>query len=109
LNDAKVAFNRDSYEDVGSNVKEPYTVSISGFTGLSLGDHSIRIDNSFSFINDATFYHGRNTFKAGKGNNIACAGFFHFHFVQALKSVKITRPLGQILSFDFILPRAPAS
>ncbi len=65
LNDAKVAFNRDAYEDVGSNQGTPYTVSISGFASLSLGDHSTRIDNSFSFIDDATFYHGRHTFKAG--------------------------------------------
>jgi hypothetical protein len=65
LNDAKVAYNRDSYEDVGDSTKEPYTVAISGFTSLTLGDHSQRIDNSFSFIDDATFYHGRHTLKAG--------------------------------------------
>ena len=65
LNDAKIAFNRDAYEDVGVNVKEIYSVTISGLTSLSLGDHSDRIDNSFSFIDDATFYHGRHTFKAG--------------------------------------------
>ncbi len=65
FNDARVGFNRDSYEDVGNNQVTPYSVSISGFAGLSLGDHSVRIDNSFSFVDDATFYHGRHTFKAG--------------------------------------------
>ena len=65
LNVAKIGFNRDAYEDVGNNVKEKYTVSISGLSGLSLGDHSIRIDNSFSFIDNATLYYGRHTFKTG--------------------------------------------
>lgn len=65
LNDAKVAWNRDAYEDVGSNQLTPYSVTITGFTPLLLADHSNRTDNSFSFIDDATFYHGRHTFKAG--------------------------------------------
>lgn len=65
LNVAKVAYNRDNYEDIGSNVKIPYTVSISGLTSLALGDHSMRIDNSFSFIDNATYYRGRHTIKVG--------------------------------------------
>jgi hypothetical protein len=65
LNDAKVGFNRDDYMDIGNNVKLPYTVNISGLTSLSLGDHSIRIDNSFSFVDDFTYNHGRHTIKAG--------------------------------------------
>ncbi|MGH9562599.1 MAG: TonB-dependent receptor, partial [Terracidiphilus sp.] len=65
LNVAQIAFNRDNYEDVGRNVKERYTVSITGLSSLSLGDHSIRIDNSFSFLDNATYYHGRHTLKGG--------------------------------------------
>ncbi|MBO0861992.1 MAG: TonB-dependent receptor [Chloracidobacterium sp.] len=65
LNVAKVGFNRDDYSDFGSNVKLPYTVNINGLTSLSLGDHSIRIDNSFSFVDDFTYNHGRHTIKAG--------------------------------------------
>jgi hypothetical protein len=65
LNDVKIGFNRDDYMDIGNNVQIPYTVNITGLTSLSLGDHSIRIDNSFSGIDDFTYYHGRHTFKAG--------------------------------------------
>jgi Carboxypeptidase regulatory-like domain len=65
LNVAKVAFNRDDYQDVGANTKIQYTVSISGLTSLALGDHSDRVDNSFSFLDNATWYHGRHTVKVG--------------------------------------------
>ena len=65
LNVSKVAFNRDDYQDVGSDTKIPYTVSISGLTSLALGDHSDRVDNSFSFLDNATWYHGRHTIKVG--------------------------------------------
>jgi hypothetical protein len=65
LNVSKAAFNRDDYQDVGANTKIQYTVSISPLTSLALGDHSDRIDNSFSFLDNATYYHGRHTIKAG--------------------------------------------
>ncbi|MBO0721557.1 MAG: TonB-dependent receptor, partial [Blastocatellia bacterium] len=64
LNDVRVGFNRDNYEDIGDG-KSPYSLSITGFAGYSLGDHSSRVDNSYSFIDNATFYNGRHTFKAG--------------------------------------------
>jgi hypothetical protein len=64
LNDARIGFNRDNYVDVGDG-KTPYSVTITGFAGYSLGDHSSRIDNSYSFVDNATFNHGRHTFKAG--------------------------------------------
>ncbi|MBO0861403.1 MAG: TonB-dependent receptor [Chloracidobacterium sp.] len=64
LNDARIGFNRDNYEDVG-DATTPYSVSITGFAGYSLGDHSSRVDNSYSFIDNATFGYGRHTFKAG--------------------------------------------
>ena len=64
LNDARIGFNRDNYVDVGDG-KTPYSVSITGFAGFSLGDHSSRVDNSYTFIDNATFSHGRHTIKAG--------------------------------------------
>jgi hypothetical protein len=64
LNDARIGFNRDNYLDVGDG-KSPYSVSITGFAGYPLGDHSSRVDNSYSFVDNATFGHGRHTFKAG--------------------------------------------
>ena len=67
LNDARIGFNRDNYVDVGDG-KTPYSVSITGFAGYSLGDHSSRIDNSYSFVDNATFSHGRHTDQGGRGN-----------------------------------------
>jgi Carboxypeptidase regulatory-like domain len=64
LNDARIGFNRDNYVDVGDG-KTNYSVSITGLAGYSLGDHSSRIDNSYSFIDNATFAKGRHTIKAG--------------------------------------------
>ncbi len=64
LNDAKLGFNRDNYQDVGDG-KSIYSLSITGFSGYSLGDHSWRIDNSYSFIDNFTYTKGRHTIKAG--------------------------------------------
>jgi hypothetical protein len=64
LNDARIGFNRDNYVDVGDGTT-PYSLSITGFAGYSLGDHSARIDNSYSFVDNATFNHGRHTIKVG--------------------------------------------
>jgi Carboxypeptidase regulatory-like domain/TonB dependent receptor-like, beta-barrel len=64
LNDARIGFNRDNYVDVGDGTT-PYSLSITGFAGYSLGDHSARIDNSYSFVDNATFSRGRHTIKAG--------------------------------------------
>jgi len=64
LNDARIGFNRDNYVDKGDGTS-PYSLSVTGLASYSLGDHSSRIDNSYSFIDNATFNHGRHTFKAG--------------------------------------------
>ena len=64
LNDARLGFNRDDYVDVGDGTT-PYSLSITGFAGFSLGDHSSRIDNSYSFVDNITFLSGRHTIKAG--------------------------------------------
>ena len=65
LNDAKVGYNNDEYQDVGAGATTVYTLSVSPNFSYTLGDHSFRHDNSFSFLDDASFYHGRHTFKAG--------------------------------------------
>ena len=57
LNDARLGFNRDDYVDVGDGTT-PYSLSITGFAGFSLGDHSSRIDNSYSFVDNITFLSG---------------------------------------------------
>ena len=64
VNDTRIGSNRDNYVDVGDG-KTRYSVTIPGFTGYSLGDHSSRIDNSYSFIDNATLSRGRHTIKAG--------------------------------------------
>src|SRR5215813_13090874 len=64
LNDTRLGFNRDAFVDVGDG-KLPYSISITGFDTYALGDHSSRIDNSYSIIDNATFYRGRHTIKAG--------------------------------------------
>ena len=67
LNDARIGFNRDNYVDVGDGTT-PYSVSITGFAGYSLGDHSSRIDNSYSFVDNATFSHGPPHHQGGRGD-----------------------------------------
>jgi len=62
LNDARIGFNRDDYVDIGDG-KTPYSLSITGFDSYALGDHSSRIDISFSFVDNATVSRGRHTIK----------------------------------------------
>jgi hypothetical protein len=64
MNDTRLGFNRDDYLAVGDG-KTPYSLTIPGFAGFALGDYSSRIDNSYTLIDDATFYRGRHTIKAG--------------------------------------------
>jgi len=64
LNDARIGFNRDNYQDVGDG-KSLYSLSIVGFASYSLGDHSWRRDNSYSFVDNFTYTKGRHTIKAG--------------------------------------------
>ena len=82
LNDVKLGFNRDAYQDVGDG-QTPYSVTITGFASYALGDHSARIDNSYSFIDDATIIGGphlqirhRHSRYAGKQNASACIAEF---------------------------------
>jgi hypothetical protein len=64
LNDARFGFNRAAYENGGST-KLPYTVTVTGFGSYSLPDPSLRHDNSFDIVDNATWVKGRHTFKAG--------------------------------------------
>ncbi|HEX4068041.1 MAG TPA: TonB-dependent receptor [Acidobacteriaceae bacterium] len=65
LNDAKVGYNRDEYQDVGSGGTSIYSLTISPNFSYSLGDHSFRHDDTYSFLDDADFYRGRHTIKTG--------------------------------------------
>lgn len=64
LNDSRIGFNRDNYQDVGDG-KSLYSLSITGFTSYALGDHSWRRDNSYSLLDNFTLTKGRHTIKAG--------------------------------------------
>jgi hypothetical protein len=63
-NDFKFGFNRDNYE-AGQTTYLPIAVSVSGFTALGNPSGSVRRDNSFSTVDDATYVTGRHTIKAG--------------------------------------------
>jgi hypothetical protein len=64
MNDAKFGFNRAAFTQGETNTL-PYSVSVTGFTKLDDPTGSVRYDNSFTFIDDATLVRGRNTIKAG--------------------------------------------
>jgi hypothetical protein len=62
--DARIGFNRDEYHEGGNEVL-PFSVSISGLSGLSLPATDDRYDTAYSAVDDTTFVTGRHTFKAG--------------------------------------------
>jgi hypothetical protein len=64
INDVRAGFNRANYLE-GGPTSLPYGVSIPGFSTLSLPSASNRDDNSYSFVDDATFVEGRHTIKTG--------------------------------------------
>jgi Carboxypeptidase regulatory-like domain len=63
-NDAKFGFNRAEFAQ-GQTTALPYAVSITGLSSLNNPSGSIRNDNSFNILDDATFVAGRHTIKAG--------------------------------------------
>lgn len=66
LNDAKVGYNRQAFWNPSYGNTSPYSFSVSDIKlSYSLNDDSWRIDNSYSFLDDASFYHGRHTIKFG--------------------------------------------
>ncbi|HEX3438639.1 MAG TPA: TonB-dependent receptor, partial [Pseudacidobacterium sp.] len=65
LNDAKVGYNRQAYWNPSEGNSSIYTLTVEPNISYSLNDDSWRIDNSYSFLDDASFYHNRHTLKAG--------------------------------------------
>jgi outer membrane receptor protein involved in Fe transport len=63
-NDFKFGFNRDNYE-AGQTTYLPVAVSVTGFSSLGNPSGSVRRDNSFNTVDDATYVTGRRTIKAG--------------------------------------------
>ncbi len=64
LNDARFGFNRAAYDN-SAKVAVPYAINVTAFSNYSFPDQSTRHDNSFSFVDSATFVKGRHTIKAG--------------------------------------------
>jgi Carboxypeptidase regulatory-like domain/TonB dependent receptor len=62
--DARIGFNRDEFHEGGNEVL-PFTVTIVGFSNLSLPPTDDRYDNAYSIVDDTTYVWGRHTFKAG--------------------------------------------
>jgi hypothetical protein len=106
LNDARVGFNRDNYQDVGDG-KTPYSLSITGFAGYSLGDHSWRMDNSYSFIDNFTWTSGRPTVKAGIEIRRMQENKLHPNALQSLSYLSKTNFVNNILdSYTYSAPGA---
>jgi Carboxypeptidase regulatory-like domain len=64
LNDFRYGANRAQFLQ-GQYTPFQFALQISPFTGLDTPSGSTRNDNSFSWVDDATFLHGRHTIKAG--------------------------------------------
>jgi Carboxypeptidase regulatory-like domain len=64
LNDFKYGFNRTVSLE-GQSTQLPFLLNIAPFTTLDTSSGTTRNDNSFSFIDDATFLRGKHTIKAG--------------------------------------------
>jgi hypothetical protein len=64
INDLKYGFNRAEFAQ-GQTTALPYAVAVTGFSSLNNPSGSVRNDNSFSVVDDATFVNGRHTIKAG--------------------------------------------
>lgn len=64
VNTARFGFNRAEFTQGATNV-QPYAVTVTGFTKQDDATGSVRNDNSFTFVDDVTAVHGRNTIKTG--------------------------------------------
>ncbi len=64
LNDFRYGFNRAQFLQ-GQYTPFVFALQITPFTSLDTPSGSTRNDNSFSWVDDATFLHGRHTIKAG--------------------------------------------
>ncbi|HEX3875855.1 MAG TPA: TonB-dependent receptor [Bryobacteraceae bacterium] len=101
LNDARIGQNRDNYEDAGDG-KSLYSLSITGFTSYSLGDHSYRKDNSYSYVDNFTWTRGRHTIKAGVEIRRMQENKLHAKALQGLSYLSETAFLNnQLDSFSY--------
>jgi hypothetical protein len=64
LNDARYGFDRAEFAQ-GQNTPFAFALQITPFTGLDTPSGSVRNDNSFTGIDDATFVRGKHTIKTG--------------------------------------------
>ncbi|ADV83029.1 TonB-dependent receptor [Terriglobus saanensis] len=65
MNNVRFGFNRAEFTQGETNTL-PYSVVVTGaFTKLDDATGSVRYDNSFTFVDDATLVRGRSTIKAG--------------------------------------------
>jgi hypothetical protein len=104
LNDARIGFNRDNYQDVGDG-KSLYSLSITGFSGYSLGDHSWRRDNSYSFVDNFTYTKGRHTIKAGVEIRRMQENKLHPNTAQGLSYLSETNFINNVLdSYSYSPP-----
>jgi hypothetical protein len=104
LNDARIGFNRDDYQDTGDG-KSIYSLTITGFTPYALGDHSYRKDNSYSFVDNYTFTRGRHTIKAGVEIRRMQENKLHFASLQGLTYLSETTFLNnQLDEFTYTPP-----
>jgi Carboxypeptidase regulatory-like domain len=64
FNDARFGFDRAEFAQ-GQNTPFPFALQITPFDTIDSPSGSIRNDNSFTGLDDATYTHGRHTIKAG--------------------------------------------
>jgi hypothetical protein len=66
VNEFKFGFNRSTaYRTNLSTLGSPYSVAVPGFTRLNTNQENIGAGNTFGWIDNATWVHGRNTMKFG--------------------------------------------
>ena len=64
MNDVRFGFNRAEFLQ-GANNTLPYSIVITGLTRLDDATGSVRNDNSFTLVDDATLIRGKHTLRAG--------------------------------------------
>lgn len=64
LNDARYGFDRGNFSQ-GQSTPFAFALQITPFTSIDNPSGSVRTDNSFTGIDDATFLRGKHTIKAG--------------------------------------------
>ena len=66
VNETKFGFNRGNvYTTNIASVGLPYAIAVSGLTTLNNNEYKLGVGNSYSYIDDLTWVHGRHTVKLG--------------------------------------------